>query len=159
MPTIICVCTANMFRSPLAAAILQREIEQKDDPSEWIVRSAGTWTMNGSPPPPITRQAADRLGLFGMESHRTTQLDESLLDECDLILVMESNHKEAIVSEFAKVKERVFLLSELAEGKIYDIPDPTIPEINADEVADELAKLITTGYRNILDKAYLLSER
>ena len=142
-----------MFRSPIAAGILQKEIDQSEDSTNWVIRSAGTWTTNGSPLPPITRQIGRQLGLYSIERHRTQQLDEKLLEETDLIVVMEGNHKEAIIDEFPQYKDKIFLLSEIADNKLYDIPDPTSPGIDAEEITSELLKLISTGYSQILDTA------
>ncbi len=147
-----------MFRSPLAAAMLQKAVQEHEDPNGWDIRSAGTWTTNDSPPPPITLQIGKQLGLRGIEMHRTYQVEEGLLQSFDLILVMESNHREAIISEFPAVTHKVFLLSEAATGKLYDIPDPTRPGIDAEEVANELSTLIQAGYLNILATAQRLQK-
>lgn len=156
MPSILMVCTANLFRSPIAAALLEREIDLQDNAADWIVRSAGTWTNNGAPVPPITLQVGKSLNIHGLQSHRTRQVDEQLLAESDLIIVMESNHKEAIQSEFADTKGRIFVLPEIVVQKSYDIPDPTLPGVDAESVANELNQLITTGTRSILEKATVL---
>jgi protein-tyrosine-phosphatase len=146
-----------MFRSPLTAAILQKKIDQLDNAVDWVVNSAGTWTTNGLPPPEITRQIGCRLELSGIENHRTHQVDEKLLEKSDLIIVMEANQKEALSTEFPKIKNRIFLLTEIVEEKSYDIPDPTSPGIDADEVANELAGLISIGFVRILDKVRTIS--
>jgi protein-tyrosine phosphatase len=153
MPSILFVCTANMFRSPLASAILQKEIDKWDNPLDWILNSAGTWTTNGLQPPEITRKMSKRLKLAGVENHRTRQVDRNLLENTDLIIVMETNHKEAIISEFPTIKDRVFLLTEIVEGKAIDIPDPSSPGIEATEVADLLVSLISIGVDKILEEA------
>jgi protein-tyrosine phosphatase len=157
MPSIIFVCTANKFRSPIAAAILKKEIDQLEKRVDWEVNSAGTWTLNGLPPPEITRQIGRRLELSGIENHRTHQVDEQQLEKTDLIIVMEANHKEALTNEFPIIKERIFLLTEVVEGKIYDIPDPATQGIDADEVAKELMNLISVGFVKILDMARTIS--
>jgi protein-tyrosine phosphatase len=148
-----------MFRSPLTAAILQKKIDQLDIASDWVVKSAGTWTPNGLPSPDITRQIGRRLGLTGIENHRTWQIDKKLLEKADLIIVMEVNHKETLSFEFPKIKNRVFLLTEIVKGKSYDIPNPTAPGVDANEVANELAGLISVGFVKIMDKVKTISSK
>jgi len=41
---------------------------------------------------------------------------------------MEAGQKEALQVEFPKEREKIFLLSEAAEGVPYDIPDPFGPD-------------------------------
>lgn len=157
MPSILFVCTANMFRSPIAAAILQKEIDQQENASDWLVNSAGTWTTNELPAPEFTRKISKRLELPDIEKHRTRQVDGNLLENTDLIIVMEANHKEALISEFPSIKNRVFLLTEIVKGKSIDIPDPVMLLIDADNVANQIADLISIGFDKILDVADSIS--
>ena len=153
MPSILFVCTANQFRSPLAAACLLKTMEHEDTGRAWIVESAGTWAKAGLPAPDIALQVASQLGLEGLEGHRTRQVDHDLLDQFDLILVMESGHKEALCSEFPSVGRRVHLLPEIADGIPYDIPDPADARIEPNEVGRELNMLIARGKEKILQLA------
>jgi protein-tyrosine-phosphatase len=157
LPSILFICTANKFRSPLAATLLQKQIDLLPDSVDWLVHSAGTWTSDGLPPPPITIQIGHRLGLNGIEQHRTRQVDQTQVDESDLIVVMEANHKEALINEFPSIQGKVFLLIEIVIGKVYDIPDPASPMVDADEVADELTQLISRGFVKIIELAKTLA--
>jgi protein-tyrosine phosphatase len=151
------ICTANQFRSPLAAACLLEAIRAAQPAGRWVVESAGTWARAGLPAPGLARQIASRIGLPGLESHRTRQVDSELLSRYDLSIVMEAGHKEALRSEFPALKERVYLLSEIVDGFPYDIPDPAAPGVDPDEVADELKRLIDKGLNQILRLAESLS--
>jgi protein-tyrosine phosphatase len=157
LPTILFICTANKFRSPFSAKLLQKQIDLLPDSVDWLVHSAGTWTTDGLPPPPITIQIGHRLGLNGIEQHRTRQVDQTQVDESDLIIVMEANQKEALINEFPAIQGKVFLLSEMVNSKVYDIPDPASPMVDADEVADELTQLISRGFVNIIELAKILA--
>ncbi|HMT19933.1 MAG TPA: low molecular weight phosphotyrosine protein phosphatase, partial [Promineifilum sp.] len=44
MANILIVCTANICRSPVAAALLRDRLRQRNL-TDWQVRSAGTWAM------------------------------------------------------------------------------------------------------------------
>jgi protein-tyrosine-phosphatase len=63
---------------------------------------------------------------------------------------MQASQKESIQVEFPQVTNKTFLLSELAEGAQYDIPDPyeSIDEIDH-ELAKEIFSLVKRGYKEI----------
>jgi len=153
LPSILFVCTANQFRSPIAAACLLKNIENENTGRKWIIESAGTWARAGLPAPAIALQVADQLGLDGLDRHLTRQIDQKLLTEFDLIIVMEIGHKEAICSEFPSVGGRVYLLPEIVDGISYDIPDPSDPGIDPGEIGRELDMLIAKGKDKILQLA------
>jgi protein-tyrosine-phosphatase len=83
--------------------------------------------------------------LAGVNQHLTHQVNAAMLEKFDLIIVMESGHKEALNVEFKFARERIYMLSEVVDGMQYDIPDPVIPGIQPEDVAIELNTLITTG--------------
>jgi protein-tyrosine phosphatase len=153
MPSILFVCTANQFRSPIAAACLLKNIEGENAGRKCIVESAGTWARAGLPAPAIALQVADQLGLDGLDRHLTRQIDQKLLAKFDLIVVMETGHKEAICSEFPSVGRRVYLLPEIVDGTPYDIPDPGDPGIEPREIGREINMVIARGKEKILQLA------
>ena len=157
MPSILFVCTANQFRSPIAAACLSQSIARQDTAAKWSIESAGTWTTPGMPAPKIALQIANQLGLEGLERHLTRQVDQHLLNRFDLIIVMEAGHKEAISSEFPSSCKRLYLLSEIVDDFAYDIPDPVEPGINPSDVGRELHMLLTRGKEKILHLAMTVS--
>lgn len=149
MASVLFVCTANQFRSPIAAACFRRKYESLDWQSEWRVSSAGTWTLPGSPALPAAIQCAHRLGLSILE-HRAVPVDARLVSEQDLILVMESGQKEALQSEFSLFRHRVFLLAEVVDDQKQDIPDPVAhPDIPPFEIASQIKEMIERGYYRI----------
>ena len=157
MPSILFVCTANQFRSPIAAACLLQSIDRENTDAKWTVESAGTWTTPGMPAAKIALQIANQLRLTGLDCHLTRQLDQQLLEQFDLIIVMEAGHKEAISSEFPSICKKVYLLSELVDDFAYDIPDPVEPGINPSDVGQELQKILARGKEKILHLAMTLS--
>jgi protein-tyrosine phosphatase len=153
MPSILFVCTANQFRSPLAAALLIKLIGTDNCTDGWRVESAGTWTKPGLPASSLAVRVAQRLDLPGLKAHLTRQVNRELLDQYDLILMMERGQLEAIASEFKTVSSRTMLLSEIIDGLPYDIPDPVGFENAPEEVASELQMLIERGGQKILKMA------
>jgi protein-tyrosine phosphatase len=157
MPSVLFVCTANRFRSPLAAAIFSRALEQENNreitsliqrTGPWKVRSAGTWAISGQPVLPEVSQAAQKLGL-SLADHRAERVSRGLLSEYDLILVMQTSQKEALLSEFPFLKETVYLLSHVVERGSYDIPDNSHSEREVAQVAAEMDELIRRGLHSI----------
>src|SRR3989304_4135360 len=99
MPSVLFVCTANRFRSPLAAAWFQRCLEQEAGAQNWSVGSAGTWTDPGRAVIPSAKWITDHFGI-NLESHKAVRINRGLLAQYDLILVMENSHQEALLIEF-----------------------------------------------------------
>jgi protein-tyrosine phosphatase len=150
MPSVLFVCTANQFRSPLAAACFSKHIEREALDTKWKVESAGTWTENGMHAAGIASRVARSLDLGGLESHLTRQVERDLLEQFDLVILMEAGHKEALYSEFPAARQRLYLLSELVEGIPYDIPDPADPGVDPFDVGREICSLIAKGEKKIL---------
>lgn len=153
MPSVLFVCTANQFRSPLAAMWFSMILRNEKEEPNWVIESAGTWAKDGMHAPPVAIDVANRIGLDSLERHVSRQIDSNLLNQFKLIVVMENNHREAILSEFPAVEGRVFLLSELATGIRYDIPDPAYPGTKPEDVGREIKSLITRGKNKIIELA------
>lgn len=120
--SILFVCTANQCRSPMAEAIMKNYIKRMDLPTNWVVQSAGTWAENGHPATPSGVKAMAQRGL-DTSLHRSQTITKDLLSQFDLILTMESGHKEAIQIEFPEFSKKVFMLSEMS-GTAINIEDP-----------------------------------
>jgi protein-tyrosine phosphatase len=149
MPSVLFVCTANLYRSPLAAAFFQKIILEKTDHS-WIVDSAGTWTQPGLPPMLEAIRLARKYEA-DIEAHRSKQVDKELLVRFDLILGMEMGHKEALQVEFPALRNRIYSFSEAVDNRQYDIPDPFDAQGQIDNsVGVDIHKLITMKYKNIV---------
>jgi protein-tyrosine-phosphatase len=157
MPSVLFICTANRFRSPLAAAVFSRALEEEPDrqiagairkAGKWRVCSAGTWATPGQPVLPEVLQAAQTLGL-DLTDHRSERVSGELISEYDLVLVMQSSQKEALLSEFPQLEEYVYLFSHVVERGSYDIPDSFESEQEVIEVAAEMDELIRRGLRYI----------
>lgn len=122
------VCTGNICRSPMAAAMLQQLIE--DDarhalkpPYELTLEicSAGVSALVGEPASP---EAIDVLGDYqardiGRE-HRAQSLSAQLLEKMDRVLVMTREHQRIVRGWDRRLAEKVELLD--PDGK--DVKDP-----------------------------------
>lgn len=132
MPSVLFVCTANRFRSPLAAAIFEKALLEEEKErnsswnigraSDWQVNSAGTWAVPLQPVLPDVLEAGKQLGidLFG---HRSKRVADLTLSDYDLILVMQESHRADLQSMYPELQEQIYLLSKVVEYASYDIPD------------------------------------
>lgn len=150
MPHILLVCTANICRSPVAAALLRQKLAANGrTPSDWVVQSAGTWaTIKRGPSRFSTQLMADR----GMDisRHRAKMIDEKMLAQADLILCMETGHVEALKIEFPQFRDRIFTLSEMVD-KPYSIADPYGgPLEEYQRMVAEVEDLIDAGFERML---------
>ena len=159
MPSVLFVCTANRFRSPLAAAVFRKLLQTREKENLWRVESAGTWTRAGLPATPEALQEAAVLGL-DLSGHESHPIDGELLARSDLVLVMEANQLEAIRIEFHSSMGTTHLLSEVAVGSAFDIPDPYRMSNmdNAHAIAREICQLIEKGFDEICRMAGLLKQ-
>jgi protein-tyrosine phosphatase len=156
MPSVLFVCTANRFRSPLAAAMLKKNLEDLGIAGDWRISSAGTWATPGQPAIPEVFEAAQRFGI-DLSGHRSARVSRTLISAYNLILVMQAGQKEALLTEFPHLQERVYLLSYVAERRSYDITDTLGSEQEAPEVIAELDSLIRRGLDSICVLATYLS--
>jgi protein-tyrosine phosphatase len=159
MPSILFVCTANRFRSPLAAAIFQRQLQELGMSDSWVIRSAGTWAAPGQPVIPEVALIAPRFNL-DLSNHRSTRVSRKLLASYDLVIVMQASQKEALLTEYPELQEHIHLLSNVAERRSYDITDAIGSERELMEVVSELDSLLRRGLESICVMAtYLHNSR
>lgn len=149
MNSVLFICTANRFRSPIAEAYFKKLLQEQKIESQWKVGSAGTWTQAGYPVLPSDMWIKENLGL-DLSKHRSISVNKKLLSEFNLVLVMESNQKEAMTIEFPDASQKIFMLTELTGGPVYDIPDPVM---RTDEdylnIAIEIGKIINKSFQKI----------
>ena len=158
MPSVLFVCTANRYRSPLAAAILKKVLDENVNDAgaswgihgahAWHIDSAGTWTKKGEPALPLVSAAAGRLGI-DLAGHLSKPLNSELLAAHDLILVMQASHKESLQFEFPELTDRIYLLSFVLERRSYDIVDSMASENEVADIVQEMYTLIHRGVRYI----------
>jgi protein-tyrosine phosphatase len=156
MPSILFVCTANQFRSPIAEACFSKKLREVKWKSDWKIQSAGTWAIPGQPVIDMTRQIGENLKL-SLDHHITKSVTTELLLEQDLILVMENGHREALQSEFYVFRPRIFLLSEVVDGTLEDIPDPINESYErCQATAIKLRDMVDRGFYRICAQALRL---
>jgi protein-tyrosine-phosphatase len=148
MPQILIVCTANICRSPVVAALLAQRLEQSGL-ADWQIESAGTWATFSRGAARYSIQLMAEQGL-DIKDHRAKMINEQLIVQSDLVLCMELGHVEALHVEFKPYKKRIFALSEMV-GKRFSIEDPYGGTLNDyREMVAEVTQLLDDGLLQIV---------
>lgn len=153
MPSLLFVCTGNMYRSPFAAAVFRQCLERDGTLKDWRVDSAGTWTRPGQPVPAAAVRMAKKAGV-DIEGHLTRMITPGDFQLHNVLLVMEDGHREALLHEFPSGRKKIHLLTEAAGRTAHDIPDPAKTG-DLEPVFHEIYDLIVTGYRSFYSLIYL----
>lgn len=114
--SVLVVCVGNICRSPVGERLLAAALP------DLRVGSAGLHAMVGYPADPVTAAAALRLGI-DVSGHAGRLLTPALGADHDLILVMETVHRQEIAARFPQLSGRTMLFGQWIEGGT-DIPDP-----------------------------------
>ena len=125
---ILTVCTGNICRSPLAAQLLASRL----DPAVFEVASAGTSPVIDDQMPHTAQRIAERLGVVSPESHRAAALTPEALQQADLVLGMDREHRRWAAQLEPTAVRRSFTLIEFAHivtqadcDKMSDLIDAT----------------------------------
>jgi protein-tyrosine phosphatase len=109
--TALIVCTANICRSPMAAALLRRALQS--DGSSTVVASAGTHAHEST----VAEHAVTVMGERGIDisNQPARLLSRGDLDGADVVLAMERAHVAHVVAMAPEAFPKTFCLRELAE--------------------------------------------
>lgn len=113
--SVLVVCVGNICRSPLGAALLRQACP------DIRVGSAGLGAVVGANADRRMSAAADEIGI-DLSAHVATQLTRRLATAYDLVLVMQSAHRDEIGKLYPEVAGRTFLLGQWIGG--IQITDP-----------------------------------
>lgn len=152
-PCVLFVCTANICRSPMAAALFSAQIKKvRSDWQDWQVESAGTWAPSDKPASKNSQKAMAKRGL-DIRGHRSRSITAEIVADADLILTMEAGHKEALCLEFPFAASRIFLLNEMV-GITESIADPYGLSMQEYEVtASWMENVIQNGMARMIAEA------
>lgn len=132
--TLLFICSGNMHRSPLAEAMLRAALA-RDGRTDVSVISAGTIAVHGAP---AVLEAADLARADGLDlsGHRSRPVAAEDVARAELIVVMESQHRDRLAQDHSIARQRCRMLSEwapraagLAPGD--DIPDAALGDLDS----------------------------
>lgn len=115
---ILVVCTGNICRSPVAAAMLKAHLPDRK------IDSAGLGARVGEGVEPTAQSLAEADGL-DLNDHQARQLTGEMLQQADLVLVMSDGHRRAVGNVAPETLGKTLRLGRwLDDGQGKDIPDP-----------------------------------
>lgn len=109
---ILFVCTGNICRSPFAAGILNKFLQDKGL-LEIRADSAGLLALPGNAATAMAQRVAAEYDV-DLSSHRAKPVSARLLTWCDLALVMEKSHEKELLDAFPEALNQVLLLRHFA---------------------------------------------
>ena len=121
---IVFVCTANVSRSVMAQAIMQRLLLKSNEPIR--VSSAGLEADSSGGPDRLTIRVCSDNGL-DVSTHRSIQLTAAILEKADLVLCLGENHKRIILGAYPGLQNKVFLLKEYGSRTVHGNPSVDDP--------------------------------
>lgn len=146
--TIIVVCTANICRSPMAAALLQHALVAQPEVFKSVrVTSAGVSARPGQPVSQNSVLALKKVGL-DISQHRAQPLTQRMLDDAVAVLCMTESHRTMIQLQADPVPKNLFLFREFVPGSVdREIGDPyggplPVYEAARDEMVESIPSLV-----------------
>jgi len=122
---VLVICTGNICRSPLAAALLAREMPNLQ------VQSAGLGALVGQRADPLAVAVGAAHGL-DLSAHRARQTGAVYCHQAQLILVMSRSQKTETEQRYPLTRGKVYLLGQ--QGR-FEVVDPYRQPLHAFEAA------------------------
>ena len=134
---ILVLCTGNICRSPVAAAMLQQGLE------DIVVMSAGIAAGQGGAEQRLAALA--KADGYDLSQHQARQVDRNLLAEADLVLVMSVKQRQVIARKWPEMLGKTLLFGMWRTDKSIDDRDIPDPYQRSDEVCQLVYDTIKTA--------------
>ena len=128
--TVLIICKANITRSAYIAAYMEHYLKTQLPHLRKKIKitSAGVQARRGKQAHRVMQHAAKTNG-FSLGHHLSSPLTRKTIQKSDVILIMEEQQKERLLSLYPQAENKTFLLMEyLWNGdpkEVQDVPDPT----------------------------------
>ena len=148
---VLIVCTGNSCRSVMAEGYLSKRIKEKD--IDMLVVSAGTIGSSGFSP---TRETIDVMREIGVDvsNYKSSGLSKEVINKADIILTMESVHKDTVLALVPEAEKKVYYLREFEEvqPKTKFITDPIGRSIDFYRETRDIIKKSIEGFLKWLEE-------
>jgi len=139
---VLFVCTANICRSPTAAAVLRRYLKRRGVEDRFEIASAGTHDYHaGKAPFPTAVEVARARGI-DIGDHVARRISPGDFDRYDFILAMDRMNLASLRSIApTRSKQKIELLLEYGDKYHgFEVPDPYGGEVKDFELALDMIK-------------------
>lgn len=144
---ILVVCTGNICRSPMGAALLQHALAAKPEPLRSIkVISAGVAARRGEPASANAVAALKKVGI-DLKGHVSRPVTQELLDKSLMVLCMTEGHRDMIEISSKRLPAHLHLYREFVTSGQREVADPYgmpvgIYEACRDELVEAIPSLV-----------------
>lgn len=125
MVRVLLVCTGNVCRSPMAEGLLRKMLRDGEQHGEIVVESAGTFAAEGAPASSDAIEVAAEVGV-DLRGHVARSLSGRLVGRADIVLAMEPEHEDRMLSVFPEAADKIHLITTFGDpvGDPLGIADP-----------------------------------
>ena len=125
MVRVLLVCTGNVCRSPMAEGLLRKMLRDGEQHGEIVVESAGTYAAEGAPASSDAIEVAAGVGV-DLRGHVARSLSGRLVGRADVILAMEPEHEDRMLSVYPEAADKIHLITTFGDpaGDPLGIADP-----------------------------------
>lgn len=154
MKKIMFVCTGNICRSPMGHYYLQKLVNDAGCENDFLISSCGTYANTGES---STINAIESMKVYNVDlnRHRATNINDTDIENYDLILCLTISHKATVLALYPKLKDKVFTLKEYSypEETYKNIDDPWGLNLNVyNECAEEIVKAVDIAFKKMKEE-------
>lgn len=141
------VCFGNIMRSPMAEALLKKELSQLQPGEPMRIASAGLHATPGKPAHPWALAASSEFDT-SLEGHRARILTAAMVQEADAVFAMDFQNKAELLTLYPDSKRKISMLSAYLDGsgRYGEIPDPYLGDL---ETTRRCYRMLQTCVRNL----------
>src|SRR3990172_3205883 len=124
---VLFVCTANICRSAMSAAILKKMAAEMGIQNTFIVDSAGTEALFEAPPDDTTIAVCKNHDI-DITSHRSQQVTDTMIRDASIVLCMAETHRRIIRGIFPQWESKILMMKEFGQPQLpanQSVEDPT----------------------------------